>query len=76
MEQQITVPLSSDEPTGHLVQWVNLRVSHRQARTLKRMVIALRSNNIEVARPSGALRRVEDASDAIRWLLDRVGDEA
>lgn len=76
MEQQITVPLSSDELTGPLVQWVNLRVSHSQARTLKRMVIALRSNNIEVARPSGALRRVEDASDAIRWLLDRVGDEA
>lgn len=81
MEQQITVPLAGEEEalqhTGYEGRsFVTIPISCNQACTLRRMVIAMQKRNIEVVMPGGRLKRVENRADAIRWLLDRVGDEA
>jgi hypothetical protein len=65
-------PLPKGEIRGHVVRRVRVDLTARQARTLKRLYIALDLETAVLA--SG--RPVKRTEDAIRWFLDSIADPA
>lgn len=70
----VEVPMA-DEITGYTPRHVEARLTVDQATALQRLRVALAAAGARTqTAASGSARPVQSAADAVRWLLDRLGE--
>lgn len=75
-EVSMVVPMAQlpEEVLVNAPRHVELQLTVRQRRGLKRARVALRASGAEVHGRQGEPRRVESTADAVRWLLEQLGE--
>jgi hypothetical protein len=64
----ISVPIIDIAPSVYLSRHVEVRLTHEQAATMKRLQGGLRRTNVELANG----RPIVTPADTVRWLLEQV----
>ena len=72
MTAEITVPLGDLEAGQYNPRHLDLRLTVQQAASLRRVYVGLNDGHAQLA--DG--RHIDSAADAVRWLLERVGEKA
>jgi 2-keto-4-pentenoate hydratase len=71
-EVRLTVPLAELED-GYAARHVDLQLTQRQRKNLRRLRVALHERGEKIQGRSGQqTRHVDSAADAVRWLLERL----
>ena len=68
-DRVVTVPLFDGPLTGYVSRHADARLHHSQARTMRRLWLALDERGERLANG----KRIHSQADALRWLLERVG---
>jgi len=64
----MTVPVARMQVNGFIRRRIDLRLSRRQADSLKRIMLALQTQDARLA----DRRPVKNVTDALRWMLDQL----